>query len=180
MDVPVVQTERLTLRGWRDTDLDSLADIYADAEVMRFIGDGLGADRDGTAEHIARMIAHWEEHGLGLWAVEERSTGEMIGRIGLMTREDFENEIEVGWVLARSRWGRGYATEGGAASLEWGFTVLGLPTIISIANAENEASRHVMEKLGMDFGGERASRFQPDWQIAWYRLDREQWVARRG
>ena len=178
LNVPVVETERLLLRGWLDEDLDPLAEMYADPEVMRFIGDGVVVDRAETADHIARMTAHWDAHGFGLWAAVDRASGELIGRIGLMMREDFDNEVEVGWVLARSRWGRGYAAEGGAAALRHGFTALGFARIISIAHADNSASHNVMRKLGMTFGGTRPSSFRPELQTVWYELSVEAWSTR--
>ncbi|WP_229070173.1 GNAT family N-acetyltransferase [Actinoplanes sp. DH11] len=145
-------TERLVLRGWRDDDLDVLAAINADPEVMRYIADGSVRDRRQSAEGLRRMTATWAEHGFGLFAVEVRATGTLVGWAGLSV-PDFLPQVlpavEIGWRLDRAVWGQGYATEAARAALRFGFVDRGLDRIISIRHLDNERSARVMAKLGL-------------------------------
>ena len=128
--------------------------------------------RQQSAEQMAGFVRHWEERGFGLWAVEERTSGEFIGFIGLMRHADWpegEHETEIGWRLARDHWGRGLATEGALASVRYGFEGLGLERIISITLPENAASRRVMEKAGLTYRGE--TRWKGH-DVIWYAIDR--------
>lgn len=147
-------TERLTLRQWRDGDLDALAAINADPEVMRFILDGSVRDRRQSAEDLEKMVRHWREHGFGLFAVDLRATGQLIGWAGL-AEPDFLPEVmpavEIGWRLGRRFWGQGYATEAAAAALRFGFDEVGLDRIISIRHVDNARSARVMAKLGLSW-----------------------------
>ncbi len=149
-----METERLTLRGWRDDDLDALAAMNADPEVMRYILDGSVRSREKSAEGLQKMMRHWPEHGFGLFAVEVRETGALIGWAGLAV-PDFLPEVlpavEIGWRLNRQSWGHGYATEAAAAALRFGFEEAGLDRIISIRHPENTRSARVMEKLGLTY-----------------------------
>jgi RimJ/RimL family protein N-acetyltransferase len=155
--VPTLTTNRLTLRGWRDDDLDAYAEITADAEVMRFMGDVL--DRAQTWREIALFAGHWAVRGYGLWAVER--DGALIGRVGLWRPEGWPG-LEVGWLLARDAWGHGYATEAARASMEYAWSELGADRLISLIAAENVASQRVAERLGMRSQGEHYSlRGQP-------------------
>nr|WP_106434246.1 GNAT family N-acetyltransferase [Streptomyces viridochromogenes] len=150
--MPELLTPRLRLRPWRDDDLDPLAEMYADSEVMRYIGDGSVRTRDETAAGLARMRAEWEERGHGMFAVELRETGELTGWTGT-TVPAFLPEVlpavEIGWRLARRFWGRGLATEAARAALGHAFDIVGLERILSICNVGNAASEAVMRKLGM-------------------------------
>ena len=95
---------------------------------------------------------HWDEHGFGLWAAELLDDGRMVGFVGLSIPGFLPAvlpAVEVGWRLASDVWGRGLATEGGRAGIEWGFGGLGLDRIISIIDPGNVASVRVAEKLGM-------------------------------
>jgi RimJ/RimL family protein N-acetyltransferase len=145
--IPTLETERLRLRAFRDDDLDAFAAIYADAEVMRFIGDGKPADRVGTWRTMCLLLGHWQLRGYGIWAAEEKETGALVGRIGLWNPEGWPG-LEVGWLLARSYWGRGLATEGGRRALSWAFDTLGADHVISLIRPDNAASIRVAEKLG--------------------------------
>ena len=120
--LPTMETSRLLLRQWRDEDFDAYARICADPVVMRYMGNG-GAPltRGQAAERFASIQRHWRKHRFGLWAVEEKASGEFIGRIGLQHHEDWPgaHKVEVGWLLDRAYWGRGLATEAARASLTY-------------------------------------------------------------
>ena len=149
--VTVIQTDRLTLRPWAPRDIDALAPIFADKAVWCFPF-GRGLDREATDQFIARQISHQEAHGFGLWAAELNTDRRLIGFIGLAVPTwlpEVLPAVEVGWRLHPDHWGQELATEGGRASLKYGFDRIGLDRIISIYDPENVASGRVMEKLGM-------------------------------
>ncbi len=107
-----LETERLKLRMWREGDLDDYAEMSADPAVMQYLTLGKLFTRADAWRSIAFFIGHWEMRGYGHWAVEEKATGRMIGRIGFLNPEGWPG-FEIGWTLARHAWGKGYATEGG-------------------------------------------------------------------
>ncbi|MEV4281384.1 GNAT family N-acetyltransferase [Actinoplanes xinjiangensis] len=149
-----LRTERLLLRQWRDDDLDDLAPIYADPEVMRYIRDGAVQSREDTAAHLDRMRQHWDEHGFGLFAAELVETGELTGWVGLAVPyflPEVMPSVEIGWRLGRSFWGAGLATEGARAALRFGLVDRGLERLVSIRQVENVRSARVMEKIGLTF-----------------------------
>jgi RimJ/RimL family protein N-acetyltransferase len=149
----VVETRRLLLRRWRPEDAAPFAEMNADPEVMRFIGDGRPLARDASDAFLARVEEEWEERGHGLWAVEERGApGRLLGFCGLavpMFLPQVLPAVEVGWRLRRDAWGRGLATEAARAAVAWGFEVLGLAEILTIVHPENARSLRVAERLGM-------------------------------
>jgi RimJ/RimL family protein N-acetyltransferase len=146
--VPELETDRLLLRGFGDADLDGWAAICADPEVMRWIDQPRGISREQSWRDIAYMVGHWELRGFGQWAVRERDGGALVGRTGLIRPEGWPG-IEVGWIVARARWGRGYAPEAAQAAVGWGRDALGLDHVISLIDDDNAASQRVAEKLGM-------------------------------
>jgi len=143
-------TARLLLRRWREADHQPLAALNADPLVMEHFPARLS--RSDSDDLIARIEAGFDRHGYGLWALELRATGEFVGFTGL-ERTSFEAHftpaVEVGWRLARSAWGQGYATEAGRAALDFGFDAVGLEEIVSFTSVANIRSRAVMQRLGM-------------------------------
>ena len=166
-DVPHLETERLLLRGWRADDVEDFARIHADAETMRFIGDGHTHTREEAWRTLAQLCGHWVLRGYGLWAAEEKVSGSLIGRIGLY-RPDGWPGLEIGWLLDRSRWGEGLATEGARTALDWAFDHLDADQVISLINRGNDASVAVAERLGatyrhdVDVGGIEAMLYAVD------------------
>src|SRR5215475_10995287 len=142
-----LQTDRLALRMLHESDLDAYAEMCADAEAMRYIGDGQPLARPMAWRNLAMMLGHWSLRGYGLWAVEERASGVLVGRIGFWNPEGWPG-FELGWTLRRSFWGRGYATEAARAALEFAFTRLGQAQVISLIHPENAASIRVAQRLG--------------------------------
>jgi len=157
-ETPVIETARLLLRGWRDADVEAYVALCADPEVMRYIGDGTPQTREQAAAAMQSFRNGWVALGWDLFCVARRDDDVCIGFAGLHV-PDFLPEIlpavEVGWRLARSEWGRGYATEAGAAAMRFGFDTVGLDRLVSVAHADNTASTNIMRKLGMTF--ERAT-----------------------
>ena len=144
-----VETERLILRPLESQDIDAFAPIYADPEVMRFIGDGTGT-RDETAAWLERWIATFQETGRGHHAVTLRDTGALIGRCGPVVRElPHGRETEISYLLGRDHWGNGYATEAASAVRDHAFEQLGEHRLVSLIALENHASEAVARRVGM-------------------------------
>jgi RimJ/RimL family protein N-acetyltransferase len=168
-----IETERLVLRTFRESDTDAYAEMVGDAEVMRFLG-GKVMSRQEAWRNMAMVLGHWHLRGYGFWAVEERASGELVGRVGCWKPEGWPS-LEVGWTLRRAHWGRGYATEAARASLEYAFETLDRPHVISLIDPNNTNSIRVAERLG--------ERPEGEWEVfgmkvVIYGIDREQWRAR--
>lgn len=152
MLIPQLETQRLILRGFCEKDKDAYAEMCADLEVMRYIGNGQPLSRSEAWRNMAMMLGHWQLRGYGMWAVVERSGGEMIGRIGCWQPEGWPG-FETGWTLRRAYWGRGLATEAARAAVNYAFYELQQSHVISLIRPENAASRRVAEKLGEKLEG---------------------------
>lgn len=142
----ILETPRLALRCWNEADEEPLYAICSDPLVMRYVGDGSPWSRETTREFIATAMKNEREHGYCRWALVAKEGGQFIGFCGLTPSEQ---GAEVGWRLAATHWGRGLATEAARAVLKYGFEQLGLQHITATVQAANEASRRVVEKLGM-------------------------------
>ncbi|HWG09460.1 MAG TPA: GNAT family N-acetyltransferase [Solirubrobacteraceae bacterium] len=143
-------TERLLLRRWRPDDREPFARINADPAVMELLSGPLS--RAESDAFLAAIEAHFEEHGYGLWALQRRGGDELIGLAGLSTvafHAHFTPAVEVGWRLARSAWGAGYASEAARAALRFGFQRAGLEEIVSTTSELNVRSQAVMVRIGM-------------------------------
>jgi RimJ/RimL family protein N-acetyltransferase len=148
-----LKTERLYLRPFALADLDALAAMYGDPEVMTYVGDGSMRDRERVGTSLETMSAMQTERGFAPWAVEERAGGALVGECGLYPLEGVGPQIELTYTFARPAWGKGYATEAGRAALAFAFTAAGLAEVIAVAHPENAASVRVLEKLGMRADG---------------------------
>lgn len=184
--IPEIRTERLLLRGWRESDLVPFAELNADPEVIRFLaGARSRAESDQLVDEIVRG---WGRDRYGLWAIERRSDGAFLGFTGL-SRPTFDAPfmpaVEVGWRLARFAWGNGYATEAAEAALAFGFRTAGLDEIVSFTATGNTRSRRVMERIGMhhdpadDFDHPRLPQDHELRRHVLYRLGRAEWEERQ-
>lgn len=145
-----IETTRLVLRRWRDSDLAPFAAMNADPEVMRWFPST--HSREESDASVARFEAQFERAGYGLWALERRDTGEFIGFTGLSDvpyETHFTPAVEIGWRLAREQWGQGFATEAATAARDAAFGELGIPALVSFTAVQNEPSRAVMRRIGM-------------------------------
>jgi RimJ/RimL family protein N-acetyltransferase len=157
---PVLETERLRLRVLTEGDLDPFAAMSADPEVMRYLGaTGQPVDRRGAWRILAIMVGHWAFRGYGFFAMEDKATSAFVGRTGLWQPEGWPG-LEIGWSVARERWGEGLATEAAVAVRDYAFGTMNVPRLISLIRPENTRSIKVAEKIGarfdlrMDFDGE--------------------------
>jgi RimJ/RimL family protein N-acetyltransferase len=151
--VTVLTTPRLTLRCFRESDLEPYSALNADPEVVEHLG-GVAFTPEYTEEIAAWANGLYEREQIGLVAVERTEDGMFLGMCGLHHLDSFPDDIEVAWRLGRPHWGHGYATEAASAWLNYGFTVKELPRIISITETVNTRSLAVMRRLGMTYDHE--------------------------
>ena len=159
MTTATLRGARVTLRPWTDDDLAPFAALNADPEVMLRMTKAL--TRAESDAYAARLRAHLDEHGFGLWALDVPDLG-FAGFVGLSANVPFELKVpgivaephEIGWRLARAAWGHGYATEGAVLALRHGFEVAKLPQIVSFTAVDNAPSIAVMERIGLTRRGE--------------------------
>jgi RimJ/RimL family protein N-acetyltransferase len=149
------ETTRLVLRRWREEDRAAFLAIWADPAVWRAIGPGVtGApyDADYAAGRFDHHTRHWEQHGFGLWAAQERASGEVAGWVGPSHPTyvpELADAVEIGWTLRQPFWGRGLASEGASAALDAAFADLGVDELVSLINSANARSIAVAKTLGM-------------------------------
>jgi RimJ/RimL family protein N-acetyltransferase len=159
-----LETERLLLRAPVPEDADALAPMYADPEVMRYVGDGRTLTHGDTERSVKRMIERWEADGFGLFTTVRKDDGAIIGRVGLLvwntdtweptTRAAAANvpsEVEVGYTLGRPYWGQGLATEAAGAVRDYALLELGAERLIALIIHGNSASENVARKLGLAY-----------------------------
>jgi RimJ/RimL family protein N-acetyltransferase len=149
-----LETERLLLSRFTESDVANLRDLDGDPEVMRFVNGGRPVPRDVIRdETLPRFLRAYERfEGFGVWATIERSTGEFVGWFEFYPRKDGSpEEVELGYRLRKFAWGKGYATEGSRALIRKGFTELGVQRVVAETMAVNAASRRVMEKSGLTY-----------------------------
>jgi [ribosomal protein S5]-alanine N-acetyltransferase len=144
----VLETPRLILRELVPGDLDFVAAMLAHAEVMRFYPKCYS--REEAEGWLRRQQDRYARHGHGLWLVQDRATGEPVGQVGLCLQSvDGVEEPEVGYLIHRPFWRRGFATEAAAATRDYAFHRLGRPHVISLIRPDNVPSQGVACKLGM-------------------------------
>lgn len=152
----ILETTRLKLRELAASDLDFVAEMLGDADVMRYYPNRL--DRDGSLAWIERQQMRYARDGHGLWLLLERDTGEPVGQVGLVTHELSRlprlRYPEVGYLLHQPFWHRGYATEAAAGVRDYAFRVRGYDQVISLIRSVNTPSQAVARRLGMTVIGE--------------------------
>jgi RimJ/RimL family protein N-acetyltransferase len=158
---------------FREDDLDAYAAICSDAEVMRHLGDGKPLTRPEAWRQMAMILGHWQLRGYGLFALEEKATRTLVGRAGIFEPEGWPG-FEVGWMLRRSSWGRGYATEAARRVIRHAFTEMDRDHLISLIRPANGPSIRVAERLGERLEG-RTELFGHEALV--YGLDRAAWRA---
>jgi ribosomal-protein-alanine N-acetyltransferase len=171
---PTLMTERLMLRPFAEADVEPLHALMQDADVARYVGDRRVPTQQETWRAVAGWIGHWAMRGYGMWAVVEQESGELVGRAGIINPFDWPGP-EVGYLLGKRWWGRGYATEAAAAAMDWGFTSVGFERLISLIDPANSASIQVAMRLGETLEGETDL-----WgnRVLIYGIDRSTWQER--
>jgi len=144
-----IETERLRIRSWRAADVEGAQAIFCDPEVMRYIPAGTFAP-DAVVRVLERMIEREARDGFGIWAVEEKKDGWVIGECGITYVPD-GSAVEIAWLFAREAWGKGLASEAAAAVRDRALGPLGLAQICALVLPENRASIAVANRLGMRY-----------------------------
>ena len=182
----MLETPRLLLRPWRDSDREPFARMNADPLVMHYFPSTLSRAESDAA--VDRIRNHWNLYGFGLFAAELRSCAEFIGFIGIAHvpwEAHFTPAVEIGWRLDPAYWNQGLATEGARECLRYAFTGLALDNLVSFTVPANAPSRCVMEKLGMthnpadDFDNPRIPEGHPLRRHVLYRTRRSDFTATR-
>jgi len=150
-DVPVIETERLKLRGHTLEDAPNVTELWSNAQVTRYIG-GKSLTAEECWARLLRYVGHWSLLGFGYWVVQERATSEFVGEVGFSdSKREIEpplGAVEVGWVLKPSKHGLGYATEAVQAVLDWGRERFGSSPVACLIHPEHHASIRVAQKCG--------------------------------
>ncbi|NKL34721.1 GNAT family N-acetyltransferase [Rhizobium sophorae] len=149
-----LESERLILRPWRPQDRKPFAAINAEPDVVRYLNPLTHEQSDAMLDRIDR---HFEDHGWGFWALEEKASGQLIGMCGLAKVSatlPFAPAVEIGWRLSASRHGAGYAREAAGRALDFAFNELKLDRIVSFTVPANSNSWGLMRRLGMNRIGE--------------------------
>lgn len=158
-----LETDRLVLRRFTEADVDNLVELDSDPEVMRYLTGGRSTPREFVeSQMMPRLLSYYERYpGFGFWVAIEKSTGDFLGWFVFRPplKDPRPGEIELGYRLRRSAWGKGYATEGSRALVRKGFTEFGVQRVVAFTMAVNAASRRVMEKSGLVF----VRTFHQDW-----------------
>ncbi len=174
---PILETDRLILRAPAAEDLEPWVEFAADAETMRFLG---GAQARSVAwRGLCTVLGAWTIRGFGMFSVIEKSSGRWVGRLGPWQPEDWPG-TEVGWGLARESWGKGYATEGAVAAMDFAFDKLGWTEAIHTIEPGNVGSQAVAKRLGSTLWG--PAKMPPPYErevVETWGQTREQWRARR-
>lgn len=167
-----LETERLILRMFRLADAEAYAAISADPEVMKFLSDGKPQTPFEAWRSMAFLVGHWHLLGYGHFAVEEKASGRLAGRVGFLNPAGWPG-FELGWTLGREFWGRGYATEAAKRALRYAFEDLDRDHVISLIDPNNTSSIRVAERLGEKVEG-KTELFDRD--ILIYGIDRSDWL----
>ncbi len=171
--IPKIETERLTLREWRAGDFDTLAGFYADPEVMTFLGGVM--ERNDAWRALSATIGHWHLRGYGTWAVERKSDGALMGRVGMINPEGWPG-LEIGWTLGKPYWGQGYASEAAAAAVRFAFLTQKVDRLISCIDPDNIPSQAVARRIGETKGELRHIRTAgKDYPVDIWAITRDEW-----
>jgi len=166
-----LETDRLILRMFREDDAEAYARICADPEVMRYLGEGKALSVFEAWRQMAFLVGHWQLLGYGHFAVEEKSSGRLIGRVGFLNPAGWPG-FELGWTLAREFWAKGYASEGARRALKYAFEEMDRDHVISLIDPDNKPSIKVAERLGEKLEG-KTELFGHEVLI--YGIDRAEW-----
>jgi RimJ/RimL family protein N-acetyltransferase len=145
-----LETPRLIIRPWEPADREAFVAFTRDPEVMHYVHGGAPYAEEEIEEFFSRQARQLDELGVCMGALVEKASSRVVGVCGMQPLGT-TGDLEIGWWLARDRWGRGYATEGGAAAMEHVLSMR--PRVVAIIDPGNEASKRVVERLGMEYEG---------------------------
>jgi RimJ/RimL family protein N-acetyltransferase len=159
--LPSIETKRLLLRLPIPDDAEPFVEIHQDPEVLARKQVTLTSPPGGIEvglRNVDRMLRHWDRRGYGQWAVVEKATARVIGCVGFLQPDDWPG-IDLGWIIRRSRWGNGFATEAARAAIDWAWSGATIDHIMSLIGPDNAASIRVATKVGEQLEGEGISPF---------------------
>jgi RimJ/RimL family protein N-acetyltransferase len=171
-----IETLRLQLRHLTLDDVDALYRIYSHSELFKYMSNEKALLWEETRAIINSITENWQQYHFGVWAVVYKKNKQLIGTCGFKVLEN-TREIQIGYLLLKSYWGHGLATEAAAAALKYGFEVAQLERIVAIAKPENIASWRVMEKVGMKY--EKNAYFYNN-DVVYYSILRKAYLANAG
>lgn len=145
-----IETKRLKLRQWNESDFRNFARYYADKDDARFVGGQM--DTDQAWRHMALQIGHWKLKGFGYWAVDRRDTNEFVGCAGLWQSPGWP-ELELGYWLLKEHQGKGYALEACLRCIDYAREVLKASSLVSYIDPDNEPSIRLAKRLGAGYEG---------------------------
>ena len=175
-----IETERLIIRPLNMADDKGMFEMDSDPLVHKFLGNKPYEKIEQSRDTIAFVMQQYEDFGIGRWAVVEKATNDFVGWVGHKYMKGPVNGhtdyYDFGYRLARRFWGKGYATESGKASLDYGINTLGMKNIYGMTDMNNMASRHVLEKLGFRYIGNFNYDAEPNWRApgeltTWYKYE---------
>ncbi|HVV64656.1 MAG TPA: GNAT family N-acetyltransferase [Rhizomicrobium sp.] len=176
--IPHLETERLILRGLKQEDFEALAEIMADPDVARYLT-GEPLTRAEAWRSLAVALGHWRLRGYGVWAVERKTDGAFLGRVGMINPEGWPG-LEIGWTLGKPHWGNGYATEAARAAMSYAFCTQPVDRLISCIDPDNLASQRVAQRLGETRGERRILQIAgKDYTVDIWSVARADWMRRR-
>lgn len=158
--MPDIETARLRLRRFTIDDLDTFASICTDPDVMKYIGAGTPVPREELETmYLSGFIDYWKKHGFGRFAIIHKERGELIGYCGIRLfsypgLNIFDNTPEIVFLIKKTFWGMGLASEAAGACLKYGFEHLRFALIVGITRSENLAAQRVLEKIGMNYAND--------------------------
>jgi len=176
--IPTLTADRFVLRAFRESDVPALTALHSNPDVMRYLRpNGEVETRPRQAwDYIATQMGHWLLKGYGKWALADRASDALIGRVGYFDAPYEWPGLELGWTLARGVWGKGYATEAARLALDSGFEAIATDEILSAIIVGNDSSVRVAERLGMRRVRSDVLHEMP---CHIYAMTREEWRARR-
>jgi RimJ/RimL family protein N-acetyltransferase len=175
--IPRLETERLVMRELRPGDFEAYAAMMADPDVARYIAPA-PMTRPDAWRALSSGIGHWAMRGYGAWAVERKSDGAFVGRVGMINPEGWPG-LEIGWTLDKPYWGQGYATESAAAAMRYAFLTQPVERLISNIDPDNLASQSVALRLGETKGARTALTIAgKDYPVDVWAITRDEWKKR--
>ncbi len=177
MLIPRLETERLVLREFRESDFEPYAEMLADPEVTCFIAPA-PMNRADAWRSLSALIGHWTLRGYGRWAVTRKTDGAFMGPVGMINPEGWV-ALEIGWTIGKPFWGHGYATEAAAAAMRYAFLTQPVDELISCIDPDNTPSQAVAARIGEAKGRRHALTMQGrDWPIDIWSISRADWLRR--
>ncbi len=173
-----IETDRLILREFRESDVDGIFELDSNPNVHRYLGNKPITSREEAEKIVDVVLKQYAERGIGRWIMEDKETGEFLGWSGLRLNTEynmngFTHYYDVGYRILEQFWGKGYATESGKAAVKYAFEDMNLPAVYATTDIGNEASHKALLKIGLTY--EKDFYFEEEGlNLRWYKLEKNQ------